>query len=265
MAQEPGNEPPILEVIGLHKSFGDQKVLRGIDLRIETGKVTVIIGGSGSGKSVLIKHLVALLRPDQGEVRFHGRDLFSMSPGELLKARRSFGMLFQNSALFDSMDVYDNIAFPLREHKKLGRTEERALVIGRLEELDLHGVEHKTPAELSGGMRKRVALARAMILDPEVVIYDEPTTGLDPVLISQVDDMIVDTQTRHNVTSVVISHDMASTFRIAHRMAMLHEGRIIEFGTPAEFRASQNPIVRKFIYISGTGPLQAAGPGEAPA
>lgn len=250
-------EPAILEVVDLHKRFGDQQVLRGVDLRIETGKITVIIGGSGSGKSVLIKHLVALLRPDQGEVRFHGRDLFQMKDAEILQARKHFGMLFQAGALFDSMSVYDNIVFPLREHRKLTRPQEEALVLGRLEELNLKGAEKKFPAELSGGMRKRVALARATILEPEILIYDEPTTGLDPMLIAQVDDMIAATQARHKVTSVVISHDMASTFRIAHFIAVLHEGRIVEYGTPAELRKSSNEVVRRFIFTSGTGPLQA--------
>jgi phospholipid/cholesterol/gamma-HCH transport system ATP-binding protein len=249
--------PPILEVVGLRKSFGEQEVLRGIELTIPARQVTVIIGASGSGKSVLLKHLQALLRPDAGEVRLHGRDLFSLSPAELLAARRSFGMLFQAGALFDSMDVYHNVAFPLREHRRLGRAEERALVLGRLAELNLVGVERKYPAELSGGMKKRVALARACILDPEILLYDEPTTGLDPAMIAQVDDLIVQTQARHGVTSVVISHDMASTFRIAQQIALLHEGRIVEVGPPDAFRASRNEVVRRFIYVSGTGPLQA--------
>lgn len=246
-----------LEVVDLHKAFGEQKVLSGVNLQVETGKVTVIIGGSGSGKSVLVKHLVGLLHPDRGEVRLHGKDLFAMKPDELLVARRQFGMLFQAGALFDSMSVYDNVAFPLREHKKMTHAEERDLVLARLGELNLHDVEHKFPAELSGGMKKRVALARATILDPEIIIYDEPTTGLDPMMISQVDDMIAETQERHNVTSIVISHDMASTFRIAHKIAMLYEGQIVETGTPEEFRKSSNEVVRKFIFVSGTGPLKA--------
>lgn len=257
-----GSEPPILDVVDLHKAFGDQQVLRGVDLRIETGKITVIIGGSGSGKSVLIKHLVALLRPDRGEVRFHGKDLFGMTHAELLSARKHFGMLFQASALFDSMSVYDNVAFPLREHRRLSRQQERDLVMERLAELKLDGADKKFPGELSGGMKKRVALARATILDPQILIYDEPTTGLDPVMISQVDDMIAETQERHKVTSVVISHDMASTFRIAHHIAMLYQGRIIEYGTPDDFKRSQNPEVRKFIFVSGTGPLKHEGNGK---
>lgn len=257
---------PILQVVDLHKSFGTQQVLRGIDLRIETGKITVIIGGSGSGKSVLIKHLVALLRPDRGEVRFRGRDLFTMSDADLLAARKHFGMLFQSGALFDSMSVYDNVAFPLREHRKMPKAEERDLIASRLEELNIAHAMHKFPGELSGGMKKRVALARATILDPEVLIYDEPTTGLDPVMIAQVDDMIAETQERRKVTSIVISHDMASTFRIAHRVAMLHQGQIIAQSSPDEFRNSELEVVRRFIFVSGTGPLNhqaQARPAEA--
>ncbi|MSQ81507.1 MAG: ABC transporter ATP-binding protein [Myxococcales bacterium] len=247
----------MLQVCGLHKAFGDQVVLRGVDLAIPEGQITVIIGGSGSGKSVLIKHLVALMRPDRGQVRFRGRDIFAMNDAELLCARRHFGMLFQNSALFDSMNVYDNVAFPLREHSRPAPAQERELVMTALTDLKLGHAVGKFPSELSGGMRKRVALARATIMRPEILIYDEPTTGLDPVMIKQVDDMIAETQERLRVTSVVISHDMASTFRIAHRIAMLYQGEIIEQGNPAEFRASSNPIVRDFIFVSGTGPLVA--------
>lgn len=255
IAQDPA--VPILQVVDLHKSFGDQAVLRGINLDIPEGKITVVIGGSGSGKSVLIKHLVALLRPDRGEVRFRGRDLFQMQDDELLQARRSFGMLFQNAALFDSMSVFDNVAFPLREHKRMTKAEVRDAVMESLEALKLGHAGQKFPGELSGGMKKRVALARATILRPQILIYDEPTTGLDPMMIKQVDDMIAETQARLQVTSVVISHDMASTFRIAHKIAMLYQGEIVEQGTPAQFKDSDNPVVRSFIFVSGTGPLQA--------
>jgi len=246
----------IIEVRDLHKAFGAQQVLRGIDLRIATGQTTVIIGGSGSGKSVLLKHLIALMRPDHGEVRFHGQDLFSMTPREVLGVRSKFGMLFQNSALFDSMNVFDNIAFPLREHRrKLKRSEVRELVMDSLQSLNLYNVEHKFPAQLSGGMRKRVALARATILRPEIVLYDEPTTGLDPIMIKQVDDMIAETAERLNITSVVISHDMASTFRIGHFVAMLHRGKIIAYGTPDEILHLADPRVREFIHVDGSGAL----------
>ena len=258
---DPGAPPePILEVRGLHKSFGPHDVLRGIDLKIEKGLITVIIGGSGSGKSVLVKHLIGLLRPDRGTILLHGRDLADMDRSELIEARTKFGMLFQMGALFDSMTVYENVAFPLREHRRgMKRAEERELVIDALETLNLFNVEDKFPSELSGGMRKRVALARATILKPEIIIYDEPTTGLDPMMIKQVDDMIAETQERFQATSVVISHDMASTFRIAHRVAMLHKGQIRVYGTPETLRESDDPIVRQFIFVSGTGPLQAPG------
>lgn len=249
----------VLEARGVSKAFGSQQVLRGIDLAIEPGLVTVIIGGSGSGKSVLLKHLIGLLSPDSGEVLFHGRNVAEMTGRDLLDFRARIGMLFQNGALFDSMNVYDNVAFPLREHRRtLPRAEERELVRTALHELGLRNIEHKFPSELSGGMRKRVALARATILGPEIILYDEPTTGLDPVMIKAVDDMIAETQERLSVTSIVISHDMASTFRIAHRVAMLFEGRIIAYGTPDEIRRWDDDIVQSFIHVSGTGPLQAA-------
>ncbi|MCB9739127.1 MAG: ABC transporter ATP-binding protein [Deltaproteobacteria bacterium] len=257
MTTDPGS--CVLEAVDVHKAFGTQRVLRGVDLRVEAGLVTVIIGGSGSGKSVLLKHLIGLLTPDKGEVRFHGRPIDEMDGRALLDFRARIGMLFQNGALFDSMSVYDNVAFPLREHRRsMPREEERERVRTALHELGLRDIEHKFPAELSGGMRKRVALARATILGPEIILYDEPTTGLDPIMIKAVDDMIAETQERLKVTSVVISHDMASTFRIAHRVAMLYHGEIIAYGTPDEIRHSDNPIVQSFIHVSGTGPLQPA-------
>ncbi len=255
-AQLGSDDVPILEMVGVHKSFGDQHVLRGIDLEIERGLTTVIIGGSGSGKSVLVKHLIGLLQPDRGQVLFHGRDIGAIGSKEFLSVRTRFGMLFQSGALFDSMSVYDNVAFPLREHRaNLSREDEQQEVLGSLAALNLEGVEGKFPSELSGGMRKRVALARATILKPEIIIYDEPTTGLDPVMIKQVDDMIAETSQRLSITSVVISHDMASTFRIAHRVAMLHKGQIVAMGTPEEMRTCREPTVRNFIFVSGTGPL----------
>lgn len=253
----PYGDDAIIEVKGLHKAFGTQEVLRGIDLRVALGRTTVIIGGSGSGKSVLLKHLIALMRPDQGQVMLHGADIFAMSAREVLEVRGRFGMLFQNSALFDSMNVYENVAFPLREHRRdLSRGAERELVTDSLHALNLHDTERKFPSELSGGMRKRVALARATILGPEIILYDEPTTGLDPIMIKQVDDMIAETAERLRVTSVVISHDMASTFRIAHFVAMLYRGRIIAYGTPEEIQASADPRVQEFIHVAGTGPLR---------
>ena len=251
-------EAPVLEASNLEKAFGTQKVLRGINLRIETGLVTVIIGGSGSGKSVLIKHLIGLLHPDAGEVRFHGNAIADMNGRDLLQFRSRMGMLFQSGALFDSMSVYENVAFPLRAHRRhLSKAEEREMVIDSLQQLGLNNVDHKFPSELSGGMRKRVGLARATILGPEIIFYDEPTTGLDPIMIHQVDDMIAETQERLKVTSIVISHDMASTFRIGHRIAMLYEGQIIAYDTPERFREVDDERVQRFINVGGTGPLKA--------
>ena len=256
---EPGAaEAPVLEASNLEKAFGTQKVLRGINLRIETGLVTVIIGGSGSGKSVLIKHLIGLLHPDAGEVRFHGNAIADMNGRDLLQFRSRMGMLFQSGALFDSMSVYENVAFPLRAHRRhLSKAEEREMVIDSLQQLGLNNVDHKFPSELSGGMRKRVGLASATILGPEIIFYDEPTTGLDPIMIHQVDDMIAETQERLKVTSIVISHDMASTFRIGHRIAMLYEGQIIAYDTPERFREVDDERVQRFINVGGTGPLKA--------
>ncbi len=262
------SEPPILEVRGLTKAFGRQEVLRGIDLRIPQGQTTVIIGGSGSGKSVLLKHLIGLMQPDSGEVLYRGQRVSELDDKARAAMRARFGMLFQHSALFDSMNVFDNVAFPLREHRRgLDKAEVKRLVTESLHALDLYDVEHKFPAELSGGMRKRVGLARATILKPEIILYDEPTTGLDPIMIKQVDDMIAATQARLKVTSVVISHDMASTFRIAHHVAMLFEGRIICTGTPEEVRNADIPVVQRFIHVDGTGPLTAttrSGSAAAP-
>lgn len=253
------SDQPIIRLQDVHKAFGDNRVLQGVDLDVPEGLITTVIGGSGSGKSVLIKHIIALLRPDRGQVFVDGEDVSVLKPNELVRVRRKFGMLFQYAALFDSMTVEENIAFPLREHSKLSNKVIREKVREKLEMLRLPGTEKKYPAELSGGMRKRVGLARAIIHEPKILIYDEPTAGLDPIMIYQVDEMIKETQEQLGITSVVISHDMASTFRISNRIAMLHEGRIIETGTPEEVRASTNPHVREFIFVTGTGPLHVQG------
>jgi len=240
-----------IRVTNLHKSFGEHAVLQGIELSIKRGHITTVIGGSGSGKTVLIKHIIGLIRPDEGSIEVDGKDIVTMPEHELIQVRRKFGMLFQHSALFDSMTVEENIAFPLYEHTDYSRAQVRDHVQEKLEMLHLTGMGKKWPAELSGGMRKRVALARAIMLNPEFLIYDEPTTGLDPVLCAQVDDMIVTTQEQLGITTVVISHDMASTFRIAHQVAMIFDGQILVSGTP-EFVASSNlQPVEQFITTSG--------------
>ena len=243
-----------IRVRGLNKTFGPQHVLRGIDLDIERGRTNIIIGGSGQGKSVLMKHLMGLLHPDSGEIWVDGVDVVPFSTKEMGKLRRKFGMVFQYAALFDSMNVVENIAFPLIERYKLSRDEIMERVRDLLRRLDLEnvgGIEKKIPPELSGGQRKRVGLARALIDRPEILLYDEPTTGLDPVATKNVDEMIRRTADDFGVTSVVISHDMASTFRIGDRISMLAEGKIVVTGAPQEVLASRHPALREFIETSG--------------
>jgi len=243
-----------IRVRGLHKSFGVQHVLRGIDLDIERGRTNIIIGGSGQGKSVLMKHLMGLLRPDAGQIWVDGEDVVPFNDREMGRLRRKFGMVFQYAALFDSMNVVENIAFPLIERYKLSRDEIMERVRDLLRKLDLAdvaGIEQKVPPELSGGQRKRVGLARALIDRPEILLYDEPTTGLDPVATKNVDEMIRRTSDEFGVTSVVISHDMASTFRIGDRISMLYNGTIVVNGTPPEVLASRHPALREFVETSG--------------
>ena len=243
-----------IRVRGLHKTFGPQHVLRGIDLDIERGRTNIIIGGSGQGKSVLMKHLMGLLKPDAGQIWVDGQDVVPFNDQEMGRLRRKYGMVFQYAALFDSMNVVENIAFPLIERYKLTRAEimERVRdLLRRLDLADVAGIEQKFPPELSGGQRKRVGLARALIDRPEILLYDEPTTGLDPVATKNVDEMIRRTADQFNVTSVVISHDMASTFRIGDRISMLHEGKIVVSGTPQEVLASHHPALREFVETSG--------------
>lgn len=246
------SSPEIAVVVeDLYKRFGDHEVLCGIDLEIPRGKITTVIGGSGSGKSVLIKHIIGLLRPDKGRVYVDGEEITRLGARDMTRVQGKFGMLFQHAALFDSMTVEENVAFPLVEHTKMTRGEIRASVAEKLEVLGLAGMGNMSPADLSGGMRKRVGLARAIAMNPSFLIYDEPTTGLDPVLAAQVDRMIGETQERLGVTSIVISHDMASTFRIAHRIAMLFKGRIAAVGTPEFMAESDVPQVQEFIRVSG--------------
>ncbi len=246
-----------IRIRGLHKTFGVHHVLRGIDLDLERGKTNIIIGGSGQGKSVLMKHLMGLLKPDAGHIWVDGEDIVPLDEVQMSRLRRKFGMVFQYAALFDSMNVVENIAFPLLERYNLPRAEVLERVRDLLKRLDLAkvaGIEQKFPAELSGGQRKRVGLARALIDRPEILLYDEPTTGLDPVATKNVDEMIRRTADEFGVTSVVISHDMASTFRIGDRVAMLHAGQIIVDGTAPEVLASTRPELREFIEISGLVP-----------
>jgi len=243
-----------LRIRDLHKSFGAQHVLRGVNLDVERGKINIIIGGSGQGKSVFMKHLMGLLAPDQGHIYVDGQDLIGLSEVAIAKIQRKFGMVFQYAALFDSLNVVENIAFPLLERYRLPRKEVLERARDLLERLDLArvpGIEQKFPAELSGGMRKRVGLARALVDRPEILLYDEPTTGLDPIATKNVDEMIRRTADDFGVTSVVISHDMASTFRIADRIAMLYEGTIVASGQRHEVLAAPHPVLKEFVETSG--------------
>jgi phospholipid/cholesterol/gamma-HCH transport system ATP-binding protein len=246
----------MIKLVDIHKSFGKQKVLDGLDMEIEDGKTTVIIGRSGGGKSVLLKHIIGLMKPDSGQVFIDDTDITKLNDKGLNEVRKRFGMLFQEAALFDSMNVGENVAFPLREHTKMRGDEIRQIVTDRLRAVGLTGVEEKMPSELSGGMRKRVGLARAIALHPKIVLFDEPTTGLDPVMTEAINQLILDTQKSFNLTCVVISHDIQSIFRIGHRIAMLYEGKIIEYGSPDEIKASTNPVMAQFILGSIEGPIK---------
>lgn len=239
---------PAIRTEDLHKHFGDNHVLRGITLDFPTGTTTVILGGSGSGKSVLMKHLIGLLRPDKGRIIVEGQDIAALEGAELTHFRMKFGMVFQWAALFDSMTVLDNVAFPLREHhREMKESEIRKKVAEKLALFGLEGIEEKFPADLSGGMRKRVGLARAIIMDPKIVLYDEPTTGLDPITTEYVDEMILRAKEKLGVTSVVISHDIASAFHIADFIAFLYEGEIVSYGPPRHVRESKHPFVAEFL------------------
>jgi phospholipid/cholesterol/gamma-HCH transport system ATP-binding protein len=237
----------MIEARELQKGFGSQPVLSGVNLRIETGEAVVIIGRSGGGKSVLLKLLIGLLRPDAGDVLVDGESLTLMSERELLRVRSKFGMLFQSAALFDSMTVEENVGFALTQSRKLTDAEVERKVAEALEMVELPGVQHKKPSELSGGMRKRVGLARAIVYRPEIVLYDEPTTGLDPIVADTIDQLIVRVCDRLAVTSIAVTHDMRSARRIGKRIVMLHEGRIHASGTPEEIFRSTDPVVSRFV------------------
>ncbi|MBW2020841.1 MAG: ABC transporter ATP-binding protein [Deltaproteobacteria bacterium] len=246
----------IIELVNVHKSFNGQKVLDGLNLRIEAGQITVIIGQSGGGKSVLLKHTIGLIKPDQGEVLIEGVDISRLNDRQLNDVRKNFGMLFQGAALFDSMTVGENVAFPLREHTRLKQHEIQEIVERKLRQVGLKDVAHKMPSELSGGMQKRVGLARALALDPKIILFDEPTTGLDPITADAIDRLIVDTQKHTNATCLVISHDIESTFKIAHTIAMLYHGKIVEIGTPDAIKSSKNLTLQQFIQGKAEGPIQ---------
>jgi phospholipid/cholesterol/gamma-HCH transport system ATP-binding protein len=239
----------VIEVRDLWKAFGSNQVLKGISITIQPGEVYVVLGGSGSGKTVLMKHVIGLLKPDRGTVKVDGIEISSLTGKALTEARGVFGMVFQWAALFDSMTVYENVAFPLRERGHAPPAEVvREKVLAKLKVVDLGDeVLERYPAELSGGMRKRVALARALVSDPKIVLYDEPTTGLDPITTDYVDGMILAAKQKLGITSMVISHDVASAFKVADRLAVLYDGRLAAEGTPAEVKASKDPYVQRYL------------------
>jgi phospholipid/cholesterol/gamma-HCH transport system ATP-binding protein len=247
----------MIELINVHKSFGSLQVLRGVNLKVEKGESVTVIGGSGSGKSVLIKHIIGLLFPDRGRVIVDGQVVNTLDEQGLNEMRKKFGMLFQGAALFDSLTVWENVGFGLKQHTKLSDGEIREIATQKLALVGLKGVEDKMPADLSGGMKKRVGLARAIAMDPAIILYDEPTTGLDPITADAINDLVVELKKKLGVTSVAITHDMHSAYKISDRIAMLYKGEILETGTSDEIRNTANPIVRQFITGSAVGPITA--------
>jgi phospholipid/cholesterol/gamma-HCH transport system ATP-binding protein len=247
MSQTPQAQTPMIEVRDLRKSFGSHVILDGVNFKIEKGESVVIIGRSGGGKSVLLKHLIGLLQPDAGQVLIEGKNIVPMNERELIGVRHKFGMLFQSAALFDSMTVAENVAFAFRRERGMSEREIGQKVAEVLEMVDLPGTESKKPSELSGGMRKRVGLARAIIYKPEMVLYDEPTTGLDPIVSDSIDQLIARVRDRLRVTSVVVTHDMRSARRLGQRILMLHDKKIYVTGTADEIFGSKDPVVRRFV------------------
>jgi phospholipid/cholesterol/gamma-HCH transport system ATP-binding protein len=247
----------MIEITNLYKSFGSLQVLNGVNLTVEKGESMTVIGGSGSGKSVLIKHIIGLLFPDQGQVTVDGQVLNGLDEEGLNEVRKKFGMLFQGAALFDSLTVWENVGFGLKQHTKMSNKEIRAIATQKLALVGLKDVEDKMPVDLSGGMKKRVGLARAIAMDPQIILYDEPTTGLDPITADAINDLIIGLRRKLGVTSVAITHDMHSAYKISDRIAMLYKGEIQEIGTPDEIKGTMNPIVKQFITGSAVGPITA--------
>ena len=246
----------MIAIKGLKKKLGSKQVLDGVDLEIESGETMLVMGRSGGGKSVLLKHIIGLMSPDSGSIQVDGEEIVGLPEHDLNEVRKKFGMLFQSAALFDSMTVGENIGLPLREHMHLTGAQIRERVAERLDWVGLADVESMKPASLSGGMRKRVGLARAIAMDPQFVLYDEPTTGLDPIMADVIDKLIRGLQKRMGVTSVVVTHDLVSARKVADRMALLHGGKVVFLGTPDEVWSTRDPIVRQFVEGSSEGPIQ---------
>ncbi|MCK4518699.1 MAG: ABC transporter ATP-binding protein [Candidatus Omnitrophica bacterium] len=253
---------PVIEVRNLVKNFGGRRVLNGVNLKIYKGEVMVIMGGSGCGKSTLLRHIIGILKPDSGQVLIEGKDINSLKARELDKIRLKIGMLFQSGGLLDYMTIKENIALPLTEHTNLDKNVIDIIVNLKLSMVNMRGMGHLLPSEISGGMKKRAGLARAIAHDPSYVFYDEPTAGLDPVVAGVIDKMILDFSKKLSVTSVVVTHEMQSVFRIASRIAMLHMGEIVEVGTPRQIKASKSKLVQQFITGSPDGPISFSQLGD---
>lgn len=238
---------PIVQMIDVHKTFGKQQVLKGVNLSLYEGKTTVIVGESGQGKSSILKHILGLVRPDKGKILVYGKDINKISKKELKNIRANFGVLFQNSALFDSMTVFDNVALPLRERTNKSEEEIKKIVNEKLEIMDIHDSNDKYPAQLSGGMRKRVGLARALVLNPKIVFFDEPTTGLDVALSNEMYRVFFRTQTALKYTALIVSHDVPKIFKLADYVALMHNGIIQDSLPPEDFQTSENPVIRTFV------------------
>lgn len=245
----------MIEIINLSRSFNKNKVLDNLNLIINSSEVIVIIGRSGCGKSVLLKHIIGLIKPDIGQIIIDGNDMTRFEEYEMDKLRLSFGMLFQGAALFDSMTVGENVGFTLREHTSISEAEIRKKVANSLELVGLKGIEDLMPSELSGGMKKRVGLARAICNSPKIILYDEPTTGLDPIMADAINDLIIDLNKKLNVTSIVVTHDMVSAYKISDRIAMLYKGKIVAIGSPDDIKNTKDPIVKQFITGAAKGPI----------
>ena len=250
----------MIEIHELCKAFEEHVVLDHVNLTVNPGETMVIIGRSGCGKSVLLKHIIGLMKPESGHVFINGQDVPRLGGRALDELRLKFGMLFQNAALFDSMTVFENVAFPLQEHTAMSLEAIGQRVHECLQLVGLEGVDDLTPAELSGGMRKRVGLARALAMSPHIVLYDEPTTGIDPIMGDIINDLIIALRDRLKVTSVVVTHDMRSAYKVADRIAMLYNGKIIEVGSPEQIRSTRNPVVQQFIKGEAVGPIQEGLP-----
>jgi len=246
----------MIRIVDLHKAFGENRVLQGVNLQIERGETMAVIGQSGSGKSVLIKHLIGILKPDQGEIYIDGLEITRLKEDKLQSVTKKFGMLFQGAALFDSLTVGQNVSFGLERYTNFSEEKKQELVSESLAKVGLRGVEHLMPHELSGGMKKRVGLARAIAYGPEIILYDEPSTGIDPIRADAINELINRMKKELKVTSVVITHDMTSSYKVADRIAMLYEGKIIEIGTAEEIRNSKNEVIQQFIHGQAEGPIK---------